>query len=108
MEPQEEIILQAREEAKKIIKLAEEAAKLLLERTRKETSQMIVDSIKTAFGQGEEEQKIIRLNRIPYICQDIASIKKDLKFVMKILYLGIGGLTIVSFFIPILVHYILK
>lgn len=103
-----DLIEEAKKTAKDTLEAARIASELLIEKTRKETGQMIVDSIKTAFGQGEEEQKIVRLNRVPYICEDIREIKKKQDKMMSLIWMGLGGLGVITFFLPIVLHYFWK
>lgn len=111
-----EILEVARKNAINIIEIANKAAALLVEKTRIETGKMVVDSIKVAFGQGEEEQKIVRLNRVPYICESINQIEKnineikentkDLEIIRKLVY-GASGIILTAVIIA-LIYLIIK
>lgn len=70
------------EKARTLIEIAEKLAAELVMKTKDETQKMIVGSIKQAFGEGEEEKKIMLMNRVPYICEDIKQIKADQQKIM--------------------------
>ena len=87
---------------------AAETAAQLVHATVEATDERTIKIIKEYFDEGEERKRFIDVNRIPFICQDIKSIKDDLKILNRYIFIGIGGLIILSILIPIIVQFILK
>lgn len=91
---------------------AAETAKKLVQDTAiaadERTSTIVRESINDFFNKGLEEKRFLDVARIPFICDDIKSIKNDMKILTKMIYIGLGVLAVAAMVIPILITFSLK
>lgn len=106
-ETAKQVATQIAETTKVVATQAVEAAKVVTQinkRTDERTASLIVSGIREFFDQADKEKRFIDTQRIPFICDDIKGIHKELKDIARLVYIGIGIISAVS----ILVNFILK
>lgn len=93
--------------AENVIQKASATAVELAKHDEDKTIRALVAALNQVFGEKEEQQQFINLNRVPMICQQLSEIHKnienitamihELQLVKKIVF-GAVGMVIVGFF----------